>query len=72
MEAVTYSTRAEINGRINALKQWLRDTDYKALKAYEGHPGTTWEQDEINREAWREEVDALQTQLESLPVDDLA
>jgi hypothetical protein len=47
----------------------LTATDYKAIKAFEGHPGATWAQDSLNREAWRTEIDALQTALEALPPD---
>ncbi len=65
----SYTTRHEIEARINGLKQALSATDYKAVKAFEGHPGATWEQDKAKREAWREEVDALQSKLATLPAD---
>jgi hypothetical protein len=66
----TYTTRPDIEARINGLKQALAATDYKAIKAFEGHPGATWEQDSASREAWRSEVDALQAALAALPPDD--
>lgn len=64
-----YTTRHEIEARINGLKQALTSTDYKAIKAFEGHPGATWELDSANREAQREEIDALQKVLETLSDD---
>jgi hypothetical protein len=64
---ITYTTRPDIEARINGLKQALAATDYKAIKAFEGHPGATWGQDSANRETWRSEVDTLQAALAALP-----
>lgn len=59
----------EKQARINALKQLLTNTDYKALKAFEGQPSEDWEQVEADREAWRREVDRLLVELEETQYD---
>lgn len=55
----------EKQARINALKSLLRDTDYKSLKAAEGHPSSDWETVSANREKWRKEVDELEKIVEA-------
>ncbi|HBU12708.1 MAG TPA: hypothetical protein DEB31_08285 [Clostridiales bacterium] len=58
--------RQKLEARINALKSKLNETDYKAIKAYEGHPGPDWAEMKAQRAAWREEIDAAQRQLDGL------
>ncbi len=48
--------------RINELKQQLADTDYKAIKYAEGWISEEeYEPVRIQRQAWREEINRLET-----------
>lgn len=52
--------------RINALQSKLAETDYKALKAFEGEPSSDWEIVRANRSKWRKEIDTLQDQVDTI------
>ena len=52
--------RQEAEARINALKSKLSETDYKALKAFEGHPSSDWGSVAAQREKWRQEISQLE------------
>lgn len=54
----------EKQARVNALKQLLANSDYKALKAFEGNPSSDWEEVKALRAEWREEVDLLLSEIE--------
>ena len=53
----------EIESRLNALHQLLRNTDYKAVKYAEGYySNEEYEPIRLQREAWREEIRELEYQ----------
>ena len=69
-----FKNRQDAEARLNAINQLLRNTDYKALKASEGVPSEDWSQIKINRQAWRDEINAINAIIDSLPdeLDDAA
>lgn len=53
--------------QIRVLKLLLRQTDYKAIKYGEGLINEVeYEQIKAERQAWRDEINALETQIEIL------
>lgn len=53
--------------KINELKRKLRDTDYKAIKYAEGLiPLSEYQEIRGERQAWRDEINQLEEQIESL------
>jgi len=53
-------TQEQINlEKIGVLKKSLADTDYQALKAFEGTPSDSWEEIKANRKQWRIEIKSL-------------
>jgi hypothetical protein len=60
-------SKHEMQARVSALKQLLRDTDYKAIKAGEGHPGSDWDDVVLNRQAWRDEINLLDAAIAESP-----
>lgn len=59
--------RIQIIGEINALKSLLNDTDYKALKFSEGAiSAADYEETRLNRQAWREKINDLEEELETM------
>lgn len=57
----------QINGEINALKQLLSASDYKALKYSEGLiPEDEYEITKMHREDLRAQINALEAELETL------
>jgi hypothetical protein len=54
----------ENRARLNALKQLLEATDYKALKYAEGrYTEEEYAPTKAQRQAWREEVNALEAEI---------
>lgn len=43
------------------LKSKLAETDYQSYKAFEGVPADNWEEIKEQREAWRDEIRALES-----------
>jgi hypothetical protein len=59
--------KAEREGRISELKQLLLETDYKAIKYAEGLiSDEEYAVIRSERQAWREEINALEAELEGL------
>ena len=56
----------ELYSEKNARLQLLQHTDYKALKAYEGHPSDDWTTITAQREQWREDISAIDAQIATL------
>ena len=61
-------TRSEqINGEINALKQLLSNSDYKALKFAEGEMTyADYEPARLRRQELRDKINALQLELQTI------
>jgi predicted transcriptional regulator len=61
---MTYDTRDEMEGRLNALHQLLRNTDYKAIKHSEGLiADDAYAETKTQRQAWRAEINELEEKL---------
>ena len=53
--------------KINEFKKRLRDTDYKAIKYAEGLiPLSEYQEIRAERQEWRDEINQLEKQIESL------
>ena len=63
-----YENSHEIQARMAGLQQALSQTDYHALKAYEGNPTPNWAGLKLLRQAWRDEYNELENKLAQLPV----
>lgn len=58
-------TKEQIFNTIQILKQQLKETDYQAIKYAEGVLSFTEYSDTLKqRQAWRDEINALELQLE--------
>lgn len=55
----------EDENRIVELKQYLIETDYKSLKAFEGNPGEDWETVKASRQSARDEINSLENTYET-------
>ena len=61
---MTYDTRNEMEGRLNALHQLLHNTDYKAIKHSEGLiANNDYAAVKVQRQAWRTEINELEARL---------
>lgn len=59
--------KTEIQGEINALKQLLTNSDYKAIKHSEGEiADADYAETKEKRRAWRERINELEAELASL------
>ena len=53
----------ELYSRRSALVQLLKNTDYKAIKAGEGYPGSDWDSVKNQRKLWRMEINKIDEQI---------
>ena len=61
---MTYDTREDMEGRLNALHQLLCNTDYKAIKHSEGViTEDDYAETKAQRQAWRVEINELEARL---------
>lgn len=61
------ATREEIIGEINAMKQLLANTDYKAIKYAEGEISEEeYAQTKADRQSWRSRIGELEGALEGV------
>lgn len=57
----------DIQGEINAMKQLLNNTDYKALKYAEGEiSAEDYAETKAKRQHWRDRINELEEELEQL------
>lgn len=63
-------SKHDMEARVNALRQSLTNTDYKAIKAGEGSPSSDWEDVKVKRQAWRDEINELEAAIEVAPDED--
>jgi len=63
MDFFTTLNLHELNSERNARLILLRDSDYKALKAYEGNPSDDWATIEPDRAKWRDDINAIDDQI---------
>ena len=56
----------ELDARKNALMQLLAQSDYKALKAFEGSPNANWDEIKAERSEQRAEINAIEIKIKKL------